>query len=67
MARSESFTNRPNTLSQTNPSHRISCLQSGGGPYIAMGTGVRTSKRRAAESCKESVRPKGGGALSAAR
>jgi hypothetical protein len=42
MARSESFTNRPNTLSQANPSHRISCLQSGGGPYIAMGVSLNT-------------------------
>jgi hypothetical protein len=32
-----------------------------------VGTGVRTSKRRTAESWKESVRPKGGGVLSAAR
>src|ERR1700761_5756999 len=39
----------------------------GRGPGLAMGIGVRTSKRRAAESWKESVRPKGGGVLSAAR
>jgi hypothetical protein len=39
----------------------------GRGPRLAMGTGVRTSDRRVAESWKESVRPKGGGALSAAR
>jgi hypothetical protein len=39
----------------------------GRGPGLAMGTGVRTSSRRVADSGKESVRPKGGGALSAAR
>ena len=67
MARSESFNNRPNTLPQTKPSHRSFHLQSDGGPYIAMGKGVRTPKGRVAESGKESVHPKGGGALRAAR
>jgi hypothetical protein len=67
MARSESFTDRPDTLSQTTLPSKLSCLQSDGGPYIALGTGVHTSKRREADSGKESVRPKGGGASSAAR
>jgi hypothetical protein len=35
----------------------------GRGPGLAVGTGVRTSQRRAADSGKESVRPKGGGCL----
>ena len=37
------------------------------GTQTCYGGGVRTSKRRAADSGKESVRPKGGGVLSAAR
>src|SRR4051812_36604540 len=32
----------------------------GRGPPLALGTGVRTSKRREVDSGKESVRPKGG-------
>jgi hypothetical protein len=37
------------------------------GTQTCFGAGVRTSKRRVADLGKESVRPKGGGALSAAR
>jgi hypothetical protein len=42
MARSESFTNRPNTLSQTILLIRTFRLQSGGGPYIAQRGAVAT-------------------------
>ena len=37
------------------------------GTQTRYGAGVRTSQRRVADFGKESVRPKGGGALSAAR
>jgi hypothetical protein len=37
------------------------------GTHTCFGAGVRTSKRRVADSGKESVRPKGVGVLSAAR
>jgi hypothetical protein len=37
------------------------------GTQTCFGAGVRTLQRRLADSGKESVRPKGGGALSAAR
>jgi hypothetical protein len=37
------------------------------GTQTCFGAGVHTSKRRVADFGKESVRPKGGGALSAAR
>jgi hypothetical protein len=37
------------------------------GTHTCFGAGVRTSQRRVVDSVKGSVRPKGGGALSAAR
>jgi hypothetical protein len=37
------------------------------GTHTCFGAGVRTWQRRVADCEKESVRPKGGGALSAAR
>jgi hypothetical protein len=67
MARSESFTNRPNTLPQTTSPHSNFSLAIGRRTIHCLGGGVRTSQRREADYGKESVRPKGGGALSAGR